>query len=1203
MTGSPNDGVGNERLPYVKFEYRKNLLNNNTGRAAATALESNDEIEYDARMEVNNHRSGIQVNYCNEWHTENGNDYPSPTTSESSSSSCSYTDSLSNSSRSTTSDNLIETETSNGHTSCTNRNSHILNTEHNRPLTEFEQQCAQHQIRPNIQTTTEIHDNSNDTSLTQPVGWQSNVGASSRTKINIEQNSEDDSSNGACAVHTFVTFTHTIRDINEVNSSIEPKPNDSGVEAASQDVLATVSATHSHPSGPNETKKLHINASIVVSQPEPSAIPSSFIKPLPLDTSTSVDTFSVQKQAEWDADKNNNPLHYKDKRTKALPISTVNAENVQNLHTKRVNSRSLSSENSANVVQFSASEKFVPILHEPHELNRDKVHRNLSLASAASTPLFSCDADNKDENEHIACVNAKICLSKNSEKTNKCKLKYRKTVYGCLCGHKFRISVRKSHSKCDKRRGGSKYKCVKKSTECTKRQKSIDRRKNRIDKHQVHWCNYKWKCCRGHLRDYDLCETFLVTSKCGKTKSSPNWHTKHHKRAVAANGVRQNSGNCARKSNKIQKSGDRSADGSLSVKSQHKRHSGSNDGSTCYRTANVTLPYSSATSHRCDAIESTLANDTDQSVKAINKASDSTNKERNRLITATKDEKRCTNNVVAIDADAVELKKTLELSPPIEKIRQVLNAVKCSDSDRSAVNCDNNRCVENATNPTECDDSTDFVTLNANSLKNSLKFSESCDSIFTLKRSALASSTSSLLSLNAAEPLFEASNRLRRLEERFKDFASTTSSAGKQGRCVNNNLSQSSTLPTHHIDSKGHSDASTQQQQVIDARQSIRESSTYSVTDKTHFGTKSSHLNDGVITSGNEQNLKYSDSNNNHIKSKINEGAPIETKHICCQHTIQKRKHSEHLSSDSSDPRVVQFDRRESPIGVRFFDENDSIAANRQISTSDKSLESIDIRSRNAYNPSINKFDGSNTAHISATNESLESSLKKDFTQQPQQKRHPQETHTENETEDVKPNPNPNSKSSTTKSLNDDQLPKIDTHTRNSIGSSDINSIHFDDNKNNLEQTLGEANGINREGIQSEEDETSSEAEEVVEVSSTENTSNANETKETGGTETEVQQLDNIANRLINCTPVSISTESEEISNLFPENQRPTNDSPFIYRDEELQTNCIFDVRQFSDFHLPSFDQIYECYDELDDDIDDTEIPLYGLNVNQSKGM
>lgn len=1203
--------MGNERLPYVKFEEKKNQRNNNTGRA----VESN-EIEYDTKMDVNNHRCGIQVNYCNEWHTKNGNDYPSPTTSESSS--CSYTDSLSNSSRSTTSDNIVEieteTETSAGHT-LSNSNSHTLNTEHNRPY-EFEQ-CA-HQTQPN-KIHTNIH--SDDNSLTQPVGWQSNA-AISRAKINNEQNSDEkDSSKGACAVHTFVTFTHTNRDNNEVNSSIEPKQPPFGVEKASLDVLAQSTSPASHSQSQSKTQpsshisnNIRVKSSIVVTQPKTSAVSSSFIEPLPLDTSTSVDSFGLQ--AEWDADKNNNPLHYKDKRTKALPFGTVKTDSCETIAAdKCVNSIEIHSASHSNLLSFSASETFT--LNSSYQQDPAKANRNLSSASAASTPLFSCDPDNKDENEHVACVNTKICLRKKSNHLLKYKLKYRKSVYGCWYEQYCRISVQKSNKfnqKCNKRRGGSPKELLQ---NCSKRLKNTDR-KNRIGKQQIR-CNYKWIWCRGHLRDYDLCETLLVTSKCGKIKSSPTSAKAQLAKHKGANGVRDNSENFVRKSEKKQNTCGQSADDTLCVP-QHKRRSDySEENEQCDKVSAI-LPYSSSSSSiDCDAevTAAALASKTEQSLNVINKASciDSTSKQSNRIIspTATVDSANASDTV-----DADEFRKILELSPPIEKIKRVLDAVKCSDTDLSAVNCDNNRCAENATEPTKCDDCTDSVTLNANSLKNSLKLSESCDSIFTLKRSA--SISSSLLSLNGTEP-FEASNRLRRLEERFKDFAIT--SVGKKGRCVNNNLSQSSTFPTQqqqqqhqhqiqlHFDSKGHLDASARQQQIEAVSPSTTESHTSSVIDETSTGVKSSHLNDGVVNNENEDHLKsHSDGNNNHIKlktqsnEKLNE--TIQTKHICCLHTIQKRKQGEHFEiykfqKDCANETVC----RKSPIGFEEDIDTEYAQPNKRSSTSDrKPNQSIDEWQQKASQPSIdessvnklpNKLLGdSSTAHTFTSNESQESSLKRDSAQH-------QKIHIENDIEDDKANPN---RKSSTSSSHSGHLPKIDTCDKDSTNTSIASITNFDDNKNNLEQILkdgkNQSNGINQSAEKVEEEKTDKDKH----GNPKENPLNANDTKENSNN-FNVQQLDNIANRLINCTPVSISTESEEICNLFPENQRSTSDSPFIYRDEELKTKCIFDVNQLSDFHLPPFDHIYECYDELEDDIDDiddSDAPIYGLNVDQSKG-
>lgn len=1346
-TGSPNDGgdddVDNERLPYVKFECRKNLLNNNTGRAAAHT----DETQYDhTEMEVNNHRSGIQVNYRTEWQNENGA-YPSPTTSESSnstasggssSSSCSYTDSLSNS---TASDNFIETETSNGHTYTpyANSNSHTLNTEHNRPYCGCtEQQCA-HRTTP-YDKRTEISD-INGKSLTQAVGWKSSAAAASATttsaaaaaishaKINIETNSNEDSSNGACAVHA--TFTHTTRDINEVNSSIEPQPRDFGVEKATQDTrLATVSATHSHthrapPSSSSsttrpsthETKQVRVNTSIVVetqfgSEPKPFAISSSFIKPLPVDTSTSAaDTFSLQKQAEWDADKNNNPLHHKDKRTKALPSCTVKTENNPiSIWNFSANQKCFSSANQKKSVQFSVDEKSVP----NSVLN---VIRRKSSANAASTttttttttPLFSCDADNKDENEHVSGVNAKICLEKNPNKIAECKLKYQNTVHGCLCEHYLRISVQKPYDKfnqsCAKRRrrrrqpqrqrvntsgssGGGELKCRKKSTHCAKRQKSIDRKsKNRIGKQQQQQrCNYKWNCCRGHLCDYDLCETLPITSKCDRTKVNPRSGVNATKelasRLIDTAGARHNCGENFASSGfpKSVKTSTAVADRSVDDDTAANQLNGAGIGTPNNVNANAALPFSSINT-LCNAIKTfsnpPLANDTNESLTAINKAtphSGSDNKkERNESIDPTKAVDDGDDDSVDNDSDdaVIKLKKALELSPPIEKIKQVLDAVKCSDTNLCVTNCDLNRRSVDATN--------DGIAYRANSLKNSAKFSESCDSIFTLKRSAEASSTSSLLSLNASEP-FEASNRLRRLEERFKDFAITSLvNNNRTDKCVNKNLSHSfPTLPTisshrsTQLKSKGHLNVSIkeepqqqqqQQGQIIETSTSSSSSSrieplSKSVTDKSHAQPNNSIINNDVINNnGNGHNLNYSDSNNNDIKLKTHSNDDVDNpnetkKHICCLHTIQKRtKQTEHWKSVSCELSSVEIEqrlRRKSPIGVEEnFIESDSAPTTstlaRQTEFNGTSThESIDVGQKKAIHSTINEVYGLSFAAPSsaATDESQESSLKRDSIEsQHQHQIHRHHTGSiENGNEEIVDDKrNPISKSSSSKSSNDDHLkPKIDTHNSNSSGSSSgsgdaiINrgSISSDDNKNNLEQISNDKNepkGINQNERENDcchtftKTATESRAEKVS-LSPKEN-ANSFRTDEIKGlsTNADVQQLDNIANRLINCTPVSISTESEEICNLFPENQqqRTANDSPFIYRDEELKTNCAFDVRQLGDFRVPAFDQIYECYDELDDDndddedddddddedINDSDIPIFGVNVNQSNGM
>lgn len=73
------------------------------------------------------------------------------------------------------------------------------------------------------------------------------------------------------------------------------------------------------------------------------------------------------------------------------------------------------------------------------------------------------------------------------------------------------------------------------------------------------------------------------------------------------------------------------------------------------------------------------------------------------------------------------------------------------------------------------------------------------------------------------------------------------------------------------------------------------------------------------------------------------------------------------------------------------------------------------------------------------------------------------------------------------------------------------------------------------------------------------------------------------------CTPESLSTDSEEIRNIFPDDERPPTPRQQLNRSDKFQTNCEFDARNLPEYSS-QLNRVLECYDELEFDYFDTDI-------------
>lgn len=1082
---------------YVKYEQRINGVDNSTGRT----LDSN-EIKYDANIDMNGNVNMVQVNYCNEWH-ENSNEYSmSPTISESN---CSYTEILSNSSRSTSSENHTDEQQHD----IQNSNSHTLNIEHNRPYKS--QQCAyQNQL---------IHkysNNTNDKCTTQTL-FESNT-KNSHAKINIQtsnnsninQDIEIDNSNSACAVHTFVNFTHTQRNNSEVNSLIEPKTCDFYTESTTQDITKTDSAHCNTFSSSNESKDICESSKVLTEKPLPFSKSSSFVEPLSVDNTKSVDSFHLQ--ADWDAGKNKNPSYYKDNRTKALPLNSIENDDFEIVNDKTIKTIDFHCANHLfklqNNVNSLLSEQLVPITQSKSK--EKSIHKkfNTSLSCAASTtPLNFCNADNNNENvAHI--IKTKICLTRNSEKSQKCKFKYSQIVSNCYCEQNKRHLVGKT-------RKLKKNKFYEKRREQSGQLNKYNNKKQTNNQHENINRNNRncvgkqlKKYCRGsHLVDFDLYEPVSVTSKstAKRIKQFPSHNTFENISNTEISG--------ARKPKKIEKD-----NGEIDDRVNFSHHILKHNSSGNQRTYNIT--------HKaCDGVES-LKCDTKQSTAINITCTDTVNDEKNDLTTPT----RCISDLVDVN----------KIKISIGKIEQVLDAVKSSDNNRTIVLCDSDN--QNKNNKKS-------VKYTGNSLKNSLNLSESCDSIFTHVKRTISTS-SSLLSLNGFET-FEASNRLRRLEERFKDFAIT--SLGKKDTFSNDDSSNISTLlnPIHsNQDKKSYLNygKSEKEYQTSDIN-SFNRLQNQSISEDKFHSIRNSHVNDEKKFSGLLENCesisdKFSDSNNNHISTKTN------SKHVCCSHTVKRRSLFDNQCEEYTDKSAlhsfdIELEKRKSPIGNCETQIDDNTQNFFLLNTTDETGELNDAKNTNLdYSNKLNE----SLVYLPIT-EYIES--------QKQQEE------------------NPNRKLEALKSENSLDCVASEKHIENHI-------THNTNIENNLEKVSNDESQFK-----------CTKQEKNVSIKEENRPNNCNDKA----------QLDDIVNRLVNCTPVSISTESEEIYNLFPENRYNFNESPFIYRNEELKTKCIFDVKQLIENQLPQFDHIYECYDELEDDIDDSDIQIFDLNINHKKGM
>lgn len=73
------------------------------------------------------------------------------------------------------------------------------------------------------------------------------------------------------------------------------------------------------------------------------------------------------------------------------------------------------------------------------------------------------------------------------------------------------------------------------------------------------------------------------------------------------------------------------------------------------------------------------------------------------------------------------------------------------------------------------------------------------------------------------------------------------------------------------------------------------------------------------------------------------------------------------------------------------------------------------------------------------------------------------------------------------------------------------------------------------------------------------------------------------------CTPESLSTDSEEIRNIFPDDERPPTPRQQLNVSGKFQTNCEFDAQNLPNF-CSQLNRVFECYDELEFDYFDSDI-------------
>lgn len=1096
-----------EGLPYVKHERHRTMAENNgTGKATHNTTEivcdAVTTIEMHCNRSITAADDVLQVHYTNDWHSN-----LSPCHSCSSDSNCSCPECVcgTGSVRSTSSDNHCDERQ---YDSSQNTNSQQWASE------SSDGQCTRKQCASQPYAGT----NDNSVSHTYATAHSQHIGANG-TALHCEQqthhhqqqrpsqqhqhhkqrNSADtDSSGSACANTTLVTFTHTLEPCPaETDSSIRPKTRQdaqrTAVEPSVDNIRRQRLPNRLAASGKSSA------ASDIDGKPTPRPAPfaqSSFIEPhRTVDGIHIVD--SVRLQAEWDADTNNNPVQYKDgeQKTKALnqqPLDSHRSNNNNNndhiddddddddfdvASDKTIKTfidfRSVNGEQAhCQRLNVEISER---IVSNASDLSVDKAAReksspsvDFSTASSTAIPFRLCvaaeaaasaaaaatttqvqviehEVDARSEN----IVRTKICLrrspinasftkksvyrkwSKCRGAQNKCELGRTSRASCGLRGHRENPPAQRKHLARLSGAGQRNAYAAQANSRGTERggrgRRGVGKRCN---------CKWQWECCRDHL---DLCEPTINRLTSPKRGSNKAIQSK------------------------------RNANQPISTSGGHRAQLAKRDGcavnskfqDSCSGGAAGVVKHKSEN----DAIDSLT-----DSVETNGNGNDNSNHHHG------KDQSSATITVtgVASDADSsvaadADEAKSLEATVSIECIRKVLEAVKQSSaSERRSIH----------TSPS--------AHYPANSLKKSVKLSESCDSIFTHSRSTLPTSLS-LLSLNGIET-FEASNRLRRLEERFKDFASLT----KKGRCW-------STATIEPSDSHSESLAKLKCSLSADA---------LNADNCGHL----KKLEDNSVGGG----ARFSDGNNNHIGEKVSANESEEIKHICCSHTLKKRqlsaKSDEHIDECAIDGVKIQ---RKSPIGL-------CETQREQIVDDDSSA--------------------------SASN-----SLKTDFGE--------------------------------SCSRNDRTL------NRSRVASSESTTPNGEHIGKSPEQTQSiAANSIDINGNDEDGDVNTTASSVHIEIATNKASSSEDDA---------IRQLNDIAARLINCTPVSISTESEEISNLFPDNSSEHSDSIFAYGDENELTKCVFDVRQLSEnSRAPQFDRIFECYDELDDDFDGSE----DFDLSHSKG-